>query len=322
MLESAVMATEDFADPSRTARQLSVRRRRSMLVATALAVGLYVFARIDRSVVERFGSAVASFHDLVNWAPRKPSSLSASAQRVTGDVKAIASGATVTVLTAEVLGYTGSEEWYGVGIHDKSFDDAALGRLADRHGDRIGGLILENTSVTDAGLAQLAKFPALRNLEIRNDVSWSASGSASGMITDAGMAHLKGLVRLQSLNVSYSSVTDAGLEALGELRELQSLYLGFSRVRGPGLEKLESLKRLSFLSLDGCKLDAEGLKVLAGATALRRLSVSHASLPLGALPLLKSIPGLVELDLTGCEFGEADLADLKKSKPGLKVERR
>lgn len=290
-----------------------------MLIVTAIAVGLYAFARLDRSVVGRFGNAAASFHDLINWAPGGSAPPSAAAQRVAEDVKAIAAGASVTVLRPEVLGYADGEEWYGVAIHDRLFDDEALGRLAERHGDRIGGLFLENTRVTDAGLAHMAKFPALRNLEIRNDASWPAGGKGAGMITDAGMVHLKGLARLQSLDVSFSWVTDAGLDSLGEMRELQGLYLGFSRVKGPGLGKLGSLPKVSFLSLDGCKLDAEGLGALSAATGLRKLSLGRATLPPGAPSLLKSIPALREVDLTGCEVGDADVADLKKT---LKVERR
>ena len=44
-------------------------------------------------------------------------------------------------------------------------------------------------------------------------------------MTDAGLEHLKGLTRLQSLNLAETKVTDAGLEHLKGLTHLQSLDL-------------------------------------------------------------------------------------------------
>ena len=44
-------------------------------------------------------------------------------------------------------------------------------------------------------------------------------------VTDAGLGHLKGLAKLQSLYLSQTEVTDAGLEHLKGLTQLQSLYL-------------------------------------------------------------------------------------------------
>ncbi|MDB5350983.1 MAG: hypothetical protein JWN86_2230 [Planctomycetota bacterium] len=302
----------------RPPRKRRTWRLRVLIAVAALAVGLYVFARLDRSAVERLGTVAARFHDLLNNAPARPGPPSATAQRFIDGVKAIAGDARVTELKPEALGYAG--EWFGVAIHEKSFDDAALGRLAERNGARIGGLYLENTGVTDAGLAQLAKFPNLRGLEIRNDLAWAAGKKQA--ITDAGMVHLKGLIGLQSLDVSYSSVTDAGLHAIADLPELQSLYLGFTGVKGSGLGEMKSLPLLSTLSLDGCKMDAEGLKALAGASRLRSLSLNRAGFEPGTLPLLGSLPALREVDLTGCVLPDPEMAALKKSKPGLKIERR
>jgi hypothetical protein len=301
-------------------RRRSTKRLRALLGVTALAVGLYLFVRLDPVTVERLGPMVARVHDLLNMAPAKPSPPSATARRFIDGVKAIARDANVTVLKPEVLGYTGSDEWFGVAIHEKSFDDAALGRLADLCGERIGGLYLEYTGVTDAGLAHLGMFPSLRALEIRSDDAWP--GGKTRTITDAGMAHLKVLAQLQSLNVSYSAVTDAGLESIAALPALKSLYLGYTGVKGTGLRKLESLPRLSTLSLDGCKMDAEGFKALAEATGLRSLSLNRVVLTPESLPLLAPIVGLRELDLTGCGVPDSEVAALEKSKPGLRVERR
>ena len=53
-------------------------------------------------------------------------------------------------------------------------------------------------------------------------------------LTDAGLAHLKGLARLESLYLNGTRVTDAGLAHLKELTGLRSLYLEGTRVTYAG----------------------------------------------------------------------------------------
>ena len=45
-------------------------------------------------------------------------------------------------------------------------------------------------------------------------------------MTDAGLVHLKGLTKLQTLDLGSTKVTDAGLVHLKGLTQLQSLELG------------------------------------------------------------------------------------------------
>ena len=60
-------------------------------------------------------------------------------------------------------------------------------------------------------------------------------------VTDAGLEHLKGLTRLQSLDLSGTQVTDAGLEHLKGLTQLQWLSLEGTQVTDAGLEHLKGL---------------------------------------------------------------------------------
>jgi len=64
-------------------------------------------------------------------------------------------------------------------------------------------------------------------------------------VTDAGLEHLKGLTRLQTLALSECmKVTDAGLERLKGLTQLQTLVLTRTQVTDAGLEHLKGLTQL------------------------------------------------------------------------------
>jgi len=62
---------------------------------------------------------------------------------------------------------------------------------------------LSDTKVSDAGLVHLKGLTKLQSLSL-----------ISTKVTDAGLVHLKGLTKLQSLNLSFSKVTDAGVKDL------------------------------------------------------------------------------------------------------------
>ena len=66
----------------------------------------------------------------------------------------------------------------------------------------------------------------------------------------------------------------------------------------------------------------DGLKALSGAANLQILSLNGVPLTEDALPLLKAIPRLEQLEITGCGFLDEEVADLVKSKPGLRVRRQ
>jgi hypothetical protein len=222
------------------------------------------------------------------------------------------------------LGTIGQTEWSNVDFRSRRFDDAALARLAEMHGDRISGLYLENTGVTDAGLRNLSRFTMLRHLHIRNYPLRKQPGTAelAPLITDAGLVHLKNLNHLWTLNLSDLPITDVGLASINELPELIGLYLSHTKVQGDGLAQLRSLPRLSILYLDNSAMTEDGLKALSGATNLQILSLNQVPLTPAALPLLKAIPRLDRLEITGCGFLDEEVDALVKSKPRLRVVRK
>jgi hypothetical protein len=88
-------------------------------------------------------------------------------------------------------------------------------------------LVLDNTRVTDAGLARLRNATRLQTLSLGGTV-----------VTDAGLEHLRGLTQLQRLYLHKTLVTDAGLAHLRGLGQLRELRLDGSAVTEAGVEGL------------------------------------------------------------------------------------
>ena len=87
-------------------------------------------------------------------------------------------------------------------------------------------------------------------------------------VTDAGLAHFKGLTQLQSLILAGTQVTDAGLKHLKGLRQLQAVWLVLDKMTDAGLESLEGLTQLRTLYLNDTKVTNVGLEHLKGLTQL------------------------------------------------------
>src|SRR4051812_47487157 len=90
------------------------RRLRVLVPVTALSFGLYVFVRLDRSVVERLGPVAGGVHDLFNQVPGEDPALSAAAGRLVKDVKTLGGEPSVVVLKPGLLGTFGQTEWSNV----------------------------------------------------------------------------------------------------------------------------------------------------------------------------------------------------------------
>jgi uncharacterized membrane protein/YHS domain-containing protein len=103
-----------------------------------------------------------------------------------------------------------------------NFGDAELARLAPLS-NHLVSLDLAGTSVTDAGLAQVAAMPHLKRLHLERTA-----------LTDAALTCLSALQELEYLNLYGTSVTDAGLDRLKSLGKLRQLYLWQTKVTPEG----------------------------------------------------------------------------------------
>jgi prepilin-type N-terminal cleavage/methylation domain-containing protein len=152
----------------------------------------------------------------------------------------------------------------------------------------IKTLQLGGNTMTDKSLESIADLTSLTEL-----VLWWATE-----ITDAGVAHLSRLRRLQLLDISLSRVTDEGVRSLAMLPELEELGLQ-GKFTDKSLLYLSRAGHLKSLRLHGgeCEFGDEGLRHLEGLKDLRRLVLENAKVSEAAKErLLKAIPDL-ELNL-------------------------
>lgn len=107
------------------------------------------------------------------------------------------------------------ESWFqcNASILGTNFGDTELAQLAPL-GSNLRWLDLAGTTVTDAGLSNLAVMPNLARLHLERT-----------RITDAGLAAVADLPNLEYLDLYGTAVTDAGVERLGQMPRLKQLYL-------------------------------------------------------------------------------------------------
>ncbi len=117
---------------------------------------------------------------------------------------------------------------YAPGTNFAAVGDAQLSALAPLAAS-IVALELQQTKVSDAGLAALAPFTKLRVLQLQNTA-----------LTDAGLQHLATLTSLENLNLYATGVTDAGLPQLAGLKNLKKIFLWQSKVSAAGADQLRA----------------------------------------------------------------------------------
>jgi len=118
----------------------------------------------------------------------------------------------------------------------------------------VTAVIIVSLPATDAAVAAVGRLRRLQVLVV--------SDSA---VTDAGLVHLKGLTNLSALILDGAHVTDAGLVHLKRLTNLSELYLGSTPVTDAGLTQLNGLTNLSELHLGGTQVTYSGVQLLQKA---------------------------------------------------------
>jgi Leucine-rich repeat (LRR) protein len=202
----------------------------------------------------------------------------------------------------------------GKGVIDSKPLPAAPGQIAASDPDRaaaewvlsIGGKVQvneHNWTDSDAGL------PKERFAVTQVNLATNAS------VTDAGLAHCRGLKRLTLLNLDSANVTDAGLKHLRGLDRLAVLRLYGTRVTDAGLIHLQGLEELEELGLGGgTQVTDAGLAQLKSLRGLTRLYLDGTQVTNSSLPLFKDFRELTELDLAGTAVTDRGLAHLKEIK--------
>jgi hypothetical protein len=158
--------------------------------------------------------------------------------------------------------------------------------------------------VTDAGLAHLGGLTRLDSLDL-----------SGGKVRGPGLAHLRGLSRLERLTLAGMPLDDAGLAHLPELPRLADLTLDRVPVTGPGLAHLRRLPRLESLTLSRAPLADDALARLPALPRLERLVLSEVPITDAGLAQLRKQPRLRFVRLSGTQVTEAGVAKLKGALP-------
>jgi hypothetical protein len=142
------------------------------------------------------------------------------------------------------------------GVTSAAFMNAArLNRLPDL---RDGQFLL--SVIDDSGLERLSEWTNARMLFF----------NGCPRITDAGLANLVGMPKLEDLSLIEEGggmvITDAGLVHVGQMKGLKRLMLvGLKQVTDAGLVQLYGLSNLEDLALDYTGVTAEGVRQLRAA---------------------------------------------------------
>ncbi len=183
--------------------------------------------------------------------------------------------------------------------------DSTVAHVADMHELRI--LSVPRFDLSDHGAQALRNHPEMEELELRET-----------LITDAGLAYISGMHKLQRLDLSVlSGVTDAGLIHLRRLKELQSLSLNGTNVSGTGLEHLSQMNSLTALSLSETPLTDEGLRHIGQLKSLGRLEIESKLISNAGIAHLDDMPNLVRLTIKGADITDDSLRHLAGS-PNLR----
>lgn len=145
-------------------------------------------------------------------------------------------------------------------MRNKSFDDAVAAEVAKLR--QLTTVHATESTMTDKGLVELAKLPALDTLRIGGSMFTPSPFTAEGFKTLASMP------KLRDLDISQSQAGDAGLIALKAAPQLTQLYMiGARNVGRPGLAALASMKTLRGLVMQWVDVNEE-VEALAASTSL------------------------------------------------------
>jgi hypothetical protein len=117
------------------------------------------------------------------------------------------------------------------------------------------------------------------------------------------------------------SATDATLAHVGRLTRLQELYVGSPSVSDAGLENLTGLTNLSILSLSGTPVSDRGLAKLMGLIKLFHLNLSDTPITDAGLVSLRGLTKLASVMVGNTQVTDAGVKELNIALPNLTIYR-
>jgi Leucine rich repeat len=170
------------------------------------------------------------------------------------------------VAAIEQAGGRAAYNWERVGQHGGTYGEPRAPRwLTDLIGVDYFGHITKvwlGKSGTNAQIALVARLDRVERL----DLSFTR-------VSDAGLVHLKRMTNLSKLHLWGTEITDAGLVHLKGMTNLTALSLGNTRVTDAGMVHLKGLRNLSILFVSNTRVTDAGIDELK--QALPSLKIYH-----------------------------------------------
>ena len=205
--------------------------------------------------------------------------------------------------------FRAKEEYVETGDFVAATDPGAFDRptgggpLRDEH---LGPLIrqtnlwaldLEDTAITDVGVATLAPLTKLRELKL-----------PGATVSGAALRHLGAMTDLDTLELIGPTAGEADVAPLLGHRELRHLRVRLA-VRRETVAKLAALPEIRTLHLTGPGITDAAVAELAAAEGLEELSITHAPVTDAALATLAGLPRLRRLELVDTRANGPALAE-------------
>jgi hypothetical protein len=169
-------------------------------------------------------------------------------------------------------------------------------------------LHLGSTQISDAGIEHLVRLKGLKNLELRD----------APAVTDAGLAQLATLPKLQWLSISHADVTDTGVAHLAAMDNLFMVRLGQVPVTDAGVAYLRRLP-LKDLWLTETPITDVALEHIGNMTTLTYLALRDVNITDAGLDRLHRLSNLEYLHVVGTKVTSDGVARLKSKLPQCTV---
>ena len=174
---------------------------------------------------------------------------------------------------------------------------AGLGGKVER--DRAGRIVAVNLRgawINDAEMIDLARMPSLERLDLSHT-----------RISDEGMLNLKPAPRIKELKLFYSEwITDQGMTAIKGWKHLKRLDVRGTRVSDGTLAIVSHLAGLEALDIAHTEVTDFGLENLITLVNLKELALGRGRLSNAGLTMLRMLPTLTLLDLSGARPSSPD----------------
>src|SRR5262249_22619536 len=186
-----------------------------------------------------------------------------------------------------------------------------LGGKIDRDpAGRIVAVNLRGAWVSDVEMIDLARLPDLERLDLSHT-----------RISDEGLLNLKPAPKIQELKLFYSEwITDQGLTAIRDWKHLKRLDLRGTRISDGTLEIAGKLKTLEALDIAHTEVTDVGLENLITLINLKELALGRGRLSNTGMVMLRMLPTLTLLDLSGARPTPPDNPGGRGGAPGIPEE--